>query len=161
MNKLISADDVAKRDKKSSVKTWICDVSAMLVHQGKIQKAWDGKSVSGEMVQVMVSNGRVMARCEDCGNYEYVSAQENIFFCMSCANGGSGEARPVEFPEDWAAIVAALIARPIFPGPGLDEVQAVFRSRPVIRELKRNWSPGITLVQLLEENTSYGLGGAL
>jgi ribosomal protein L37E len=159
MNKLIYADDLVKRDKKQSLAAWICDVSGVRVAQGKMEKGWNGKSVGGAVVQVLVANGRVLAKCDQCGGHEYVSAKERIFFCMECGNGNSGEARPVEFPQDWDAISAALIARPIFPGPGLDEVQAVFRSRPVIRELKRNWSPEIELAQLIEENNHYGLGG--
>lgn len=158
MKKFITASDVAKRDKKESVKQWICDVSALRVSQGKIQLGWDGKMISGDAVDVIVNNGRVMARCPHCGQHEYVSPREKVFFCMECGNDNSGEARPVEFPQDWARIEAALIARPIFPGPGLDEVQAVFRSRPVVRELKRNWTSAISVETLLEENRRFGIG---
>jgi hypothetical protein len=158
MNKLITASDVAKRDKKTSVAAWICDVSRMRVIEGKIATAWDGKQMGGEPVRVMVNNGRVLARCEPCNKHEYVSPTEPIFFCMECGNGNSGMARPVEFPVDWNEIAAALIARPIFPGPGLDEVQAMFRSRPVMRDLKRNWDVDIPLEQLRDENRNYGIG---
>ena len=157
MNKLISADDVAKRDKKKNVAVWICDISAVRVSEKKIFKGWDGKSVNDDPVYAFVNNGRLLARC-GCGNHEYVSAQERIFFCMQCGNENSGVARPVVFPQDWEKIEAALIARPIFPGPGLDEVQAVFRSRPVMPAWKRNWTPDITLEQLLVENDLYKTG---
>ena len=159
MNKLISADDIVKRDKKTTLRVWIVDVSTMRAHEGKIVQRWDGKRIEGEAVQAVVNNGRLLAQCAVCGGHEYVSPREKIFFCMSCGNDGSGAARPVEFPSDWAGIEAALIARPIFPGPGLDEVQAVFRSRPVMRGLARNWAQPITLDQLTEENKAYGIGG--
>lgn len=157
MNKLISASDVAKRDRKKNVAAWICDISGVRVMEKKINKGWDGKTMLEEPVVPFVNNGRVLARCE-CGNYEYVSAKEPVFFCMQCGNGESGAARPVAFPQDWAEIEAALIARPIFPGPGLDEVQAMFRSKPVMRDWKRNWSVGVTLADLLAENDLYKIG---
>lgn len=158
MNKLIDAGDVARRDKKKSVAEWVRDISALKVHEKKILSVWDGKSVGGEGVLAFVNTGRILARCE-CGNHEYVCFDEPIFFCMQCGNGNSGEARPVLFPLDWAEIEAALIARPIFPGPGLDEVQSVFRSRPVMPGWKRNWTPDISLEELLAENEKYKIGG--
>ncbi len=158
MNKLISASDVARRDKKKSVAEWVRDISALKVHEKKILAVWDGKSISGEAVKAFVNTGRILAGCE-CGNHEYVCFEEPIFFCMQCGNGNSGAARPVEFPQDWAEIEAALIARPIFPGPGLDEVQSIFRSRPVMSAWKRNWTPDVTLETLLAENARYQNGG--
>jgi ribosomal protein L37E len=160
MNKLIYADDVVRRDKKGSVAAWICDVSAMRVHEKKIALAWDGASVGVDAVFAFVNNGRVIARCDFCGNHEYVSQKEPFYFCMSCGNHDSGQVRPVIFPPDWMRIEAALVARPIFPGPGLDEVQAVFRSRPTIQALKRNWTQSVSLGELIEQNMNYGIGGA-
>lgn len=154
MNKLIDASDVARRDKKNSVAEWVREISMLRVSEKKILKMWDGKSIGGEAVEAFVNTGRVLAKC-GCGNHEYVCAKEPIFFCMQCGNGNSGEARPVALPQDWAEIEAALIARPIFPGPGLDEVQAVFRSKPVMPGWKRNWTPDVSLEDLLNENSMY------
>ena len=160
MNKLIDASDVARRDKMASVAAWVRSVSMLRVAEGKIEKAWDGTSVSDEAVEAMVNTGRVGAECIYCGKHEYVSFAEPIFFCMDCGNANSGAAMRVTFPQDWAEVEAALIARPIFPGPGLDEVQAVFRSRPVMRELKRNWKAGVTAKELKAENSHYKFGGS-
>lgn len=154
MNKLITASDVARRDKKNSVAEWVREISMLRVSEKKILQGWDGKSVEGEPVYAFVNTGRVLAKCK-CGNHEYVSAREPIFFCMQCGNNNSGSARPVEFPQDWAEIEAALIARPIFPGPGLDEVQAIFRSKPVMPGWKRNWTRDVSLEALLNENSMY------
>ena len=158
MNKLIDAKDVATRDKKASVKAWMVEISALRVHQKKITVGWDGGAVNGDVsVNAFVNNGRVLARCGSCGSHEYVDEETRLFFCMECGNENSGQAYRVIFPDDWHEIKRALVARPIFPGPGLDEVQAMFRSKPVLPSLKRSWN-GEALAELKEVNLRFKLG---
>jgi hypothetical protein len=156
MNKLIDATDIARRDKKSGVREWLMETSVLKMSQRGGDVCWDG-SVDGEPVDVLVNKGRVLARCGVCGGYEYVCKAEPIFFCLSCANNGSAAAKPVRFPDDWDRIERALIARPILPGYGRNEIEAVLSSRPVIRNLTRTWTPGKSAEQLEAENREGGL----
>jgi hypothetical protein len=149
---LITALDVAKRDRVGSVTAWIRSVSAKFMQNGKLGAVWDGRTVSGSAVEAYVSAGRVVASCDLCGNSEYVDPQTPVFYCLGCGNGNSNAARPVKFPDDWTRIKAALEARPLVPGMGRNEIERTLRSKPVIKGLGRNWRPGKTLEELMAEN---------
>jgi ribosomal protein L37E len=150
MNRLITAKDIAKRDNMIGVGAWIRSASARQVQLKRITVAWDGRTVNGEPVQAFVNTGRVLAQCPICGRHEYVDDQEPIFYCTTCGNGGSVAARPVEFPEDWGEIKAALLKRPIVEGFGRNEIEKVLNSKP--ENLARDWRPGVKAEELEEEN---------
>lgn len=158
MNKLINAQDIAKRDGKPTVQYWIREISEMRRDQAGGACAWDGKTVTGQAVHPMVNQGRVLAQCPICGGYEYVCAETPVFYCMTCFNGSTSAGVPVEFPVDWKRVEAALVARPIVPGYGRNEIEAALRSKPVFRQLARAWSYGTSAEMLEEENRSGGLG---
>lgn len=157
MNKLITAVEIAKRDKKTDVRAWVMEISAMRRDQTGGAHAWDGRTVSGEVVRPLVNQGRLLVECPTCGGYEYVCRETPIFYCMTCFNNESNAALPVEFPADWKRVEAALLARAIIPGYGRNEVEAALRSRPVLRHLPRMWNYGTPAEQLEAENNG-GLG---
>jgi len=138
-----------------SVEAWIKGISGILVHKKVLKLAWDGQTVGGEPVLPLVDFGRVLAQCDVCGNYEYVSPSSSIFYCMRCGNSGSGIARPVKFPRNWKRIEAALVARPIVLGYGANWVERVLRSKPENRELPREWRPGVKAKVLEEANSPH------
>lgn len=150
MNKLITAKDIAKRDNMISVGAWIRSASARQRQLKRIVVAWDGKTVNGDAVTAFVNFGRVLAQCPNCGRHEYVDEQEPIFYCTTCGNNGSVAARPVEFPEDWESVKAALLKRPIVAGFGKDEIEKMLNSKP--ENLPRDWRPGISAETLEAEN---------
>lgn len=152
MNRLVTANDIAVRDGFLTVEEWIRNISAMLVQKRALRVKWDGRTVGGNPVQPLVDYGRVLAKCDVCRNPEYVSPKSPIFYCMRCGNNGSGIARPVQFPDDWERIEAALVARPIVEGFGRNWVEAVLQSKPKYPELPREWRPGITVDTLEKEN---------
>jgi hypothetical protein len=154
---LISAQDIAKRDRMTSVGAWIRGVSGRHKQEGKLPAMWDGKTISGAPVAAFVDHGRILAQCDICGSHEYVDPDNRIFYCMGCGNNGSTAARPVEFPDDWAQIEAALSARPIVEGFGRDWIEKVMRSTPGIADLARAWRPGVSAAQLEAENKDGGL----
>src|SRR5688572_15342011 len=99
MTKIITAKDIANRDGQPSVREWIRITSIQLKLKNPSLVTFDG-DVRGKPVYAFISNGRWQAICDQpvCGGCEYVDAAEPIFYCMSCANGRSGKARPVKFP---------------------------------------------------------------
>lgn len=140
--KLISAQDVAARDGQPSVKEWIRVTSVQMKMKGMTPVIFDG-TTAGKPVYALISNGRWMALCDqpNCSGCEYVDAKEQLFFCMQCANGKSGKARPVKFPKDLAEIEAALLERAMMPVGGGDAVAQAFNARPVNPDLRRDWVP--------------------
>lgn len=150
MNRLITAKDVAKRDGMVSVGAWIRAAAGRQVQLKRIKVAWDGRTVHGEPVQAFVDFGRLLAQCPVCGRHEYVDPDEPIFYCTTCGNDGSAAARPVQFPEDWQRVEAALLAREIVPGFGRNDIERAYNSKPT--GLPREWRPGTTADQLELEN---------
>ena len=88
-------------------------------------------------VLARVRQGRWIGLCE-CGGAERVDPGERTFYCFGCGNEDArGDLRPVVFPHDYPDIEAALSVRP-YP-------------------INRNWEPGETVGDLLEENREHGL----
>jgi hypothetical protein len=87
----------------------------------------------------VVNHGRLLADCPDCGGAEFVWHEgPHLILCASCFNGAvGGKWRRVALPDDYAAIAAALLARPL--------------------PLNRNWTPGESLADLRRENAERGV----
>lgn len=152
MNRLFTANDDAKRKRMASVTSLVRSMSVQAAQRGKIAFPWDGRSVAGAPVEAFVNFGRWLAQCDLCGNHEYVDPDTPIFFCANCGNGDSRAARPVEFPFDREQIEATLMARPIVPGVGKDDVQRAMNGFPAIEGLGREWRPGVSAKDLEKEN---------
>jgi len=150
--KIYTASDDARRKRMASVESMVRSMSVQAAQRGKIAFPWDGRSLAGDPVQAFVNFGRWLAECDLCGNHEYVDPDTPIFFCANCGNGDSRAARPVEFPADRERIEKALIARPIAPGVGRDDVQRMMNGIPMIEGLEREWRPGVSVEKLEEEN---------
>ena len=156
MNRIITLDDLAARDKKDSVQAWIIWMCEMAIEAHKIRQGWDGATVEGEPVKAFVDHGRWLGRCKVCANPIYVSYVTPILYCPECGNGGSRAAWGVEFPVEREAIERELVVRPVeLPDPKKlirNDVERALNSRPVIAGLVRNWLPGDSLEQLRAEN---------
>jgi len=100
-----------------------------------------------------IDYGRWLADCE-CGGAELVSFKDPFFFCLSCGNFScGGRARKVEFPRIRAAIESELLRRPVKSNtPNTTRFMQALTSKPMVGELGRHWSPGISLAQLRKEN---------
>lgn len=142
MNKIITAKDIADRDGQPTVREWIRFTSIQFKLKDPSFVTFDG-DVRGVRVYAFVSNGRWQAICDQpiCGGCEYVDPAEPIFYCMSCGNGKSGKARPVEFPGDRVGIESALLERDMIPVIGGDAVMQAFNARPGHPSLRRDWLP--------------------
>jgi hypothetical protein len=154
MDEIISAKHVCERDRAKNLRQWFFKAANRMLSSGT---AYTGR-VSGEGVQAYINNGRWLAHCGagGCQGKEYVRADEPIFFCLSCGNRlNNGDARPVEFPENWHAIELALLKRPIILGLGNTQIQQIYNSRP--RNLPREWMPPQTLDDLETANREAGL----
>jgi hypothetical protein len=100
--------------------------------------------VSGEMVTSLssplpawVSGGRWIVMCP-CGGAQLASREDHRFFCVDCLNAQvGGQWRTVSWPDDAAAIEAALLRRP--------------------ESYTRTWLPTETLTDLLAENAEHGV----
>lgn len=152
MDKLITAKDIAKRDHMISVDAWIRDTTGKLKKRGMLAVMWDGKTVEGEPVAAFVNHGRLLAQCDICQRLEYVCEERRIFYCSGCGNGGKESARPVSFPDDWEAVKAALLARPVLETIGRNPVERMFFHKPGVRGLQREWQPGTDAAVLEVEN---------
>ena len=142
MDKIITAKDVAVRDSQPSVSEWIRITSIQLKMRGICPVIFDSQ-VRGKTVPAYISNGRWMALCDEtgCQGCEYVDPDEPIFYCLSCGNGQTGQARPVKFPSRRREIEAALLERAMVPSGGNDVVTRAFNARPLDEALRRDWVP--------------------
>jgi len=94
-------------------------------------------SVQGA-VKAEINHGRWIVRCPACSGAEEADPGEPIFYCLSCGNDeNGGHVMQVVFPDDRAAIEAALLRREMG---------------------NRNWAPGESLSDLEMENAEHGLG---
>lgn len=89
------------------------------------------------VVYAEANHGRWIAKCPrpDCTNALALDPGQTAFACV--AQDGCGQTADVVWPPDPDAIETLLMLRPV---PGT-----------------RNWLPGETLEQLLEENAAHGL----
>lgn len=105
-----------------------------------------GELARGVAAAAEVNHGRWVARCPFCASAQVVSPAGPRFLCAGaegCANGPArGAFVPVVFPPDdvRARIEAVLLVRP--------------------DRANRNWMPGETVADLIEENAEHGLDGA-
>lgn len=146
MDKIISGKDLAHRDGAASQKEWItqrCRKMARL-----LETPFTGMT-SGKAVGAEINHGRWIAICPDCGGAEYVSPDEQIFYCFSCGNAGNaGNGRPVKFPADRKAIEAAVLERPVIERRGTNKIERALLAEPVLPMLSRSWKPGETVSEL-------------
>ena len=142
MNRIVTAQDVAKRDNFTSVREWIRVTSMQLKMKGGCPVAFSG-NMSGGKVYAYISNGRWLAICNEagCSGCEYVDPQEKIFFCMVCGNGGTGKGKQVVFPRERVEIENALLERVMVHNGGNDIVTQAFNARPLEAGLRRDWLP--------------------
>jgi hypothetical protein len=96
-----------------------------------------------EPLPVVVNHG-VLVALDGCGVREGVHGGGVVWrswgyvWCPLCGNRATGRRwRPVAYPDDFEAIEAALRARP--------------------DPTTRNWTPGETVADLLDENREHGL----
>jgi hypothetical protein len=156
---IISLDDLAERDGKPDVKTWLLAKCDEAIKAGKIKAGWDGATVAGEPVMAFINFGRWGARCKVCNTPMYVSPRTPVFFCVECGNGGTRAAWGVEFPEDRERIEAALLRRETRVDESKlirNRVERAFKARPVSPDLARNWRAGIGADDLENENAERG-----
>ncbi len=85
------------------------------------------------MIKARMNHGRWLADCPDCNGAELVLPGQK-FICQSGEH--APVAHEVEFPADFVLINAAVSRRPV---------------------QNRNWQPGETVAQLLQENLAHGL----
>lgn len=114
-------------------------------------------------VYARIELGQWLADCE-CGGCEFVSPDEPIFFCFSCANRDDANMlRTVVFPPvlERAQIEMLLLQRPINDMRGLDDMERAHMARPLIVTetpegaiipLTRTWNVGESIEHLMEEN---------
>lgn len=112
-----------------------------------VARHWVGYKITGDLptvtaagpiVRAFVNYGRWLVQCPWCPSAEYASMGDHRFFCTDCGNAPVGGAWvPVQWPEEYREIDAALAGRP---------------------KMNRNWAPGETMSQLAAENAA-NLGG--
>lgn len=96
-------------------------------------------TTAGPPARARVNHNKLIADCPDCGGAEFVWRDgPRAMLCLSCLNGGIGHAwRPVTLPDDYPAIEAALLARPLVGN--------------------RNYEPGESVDDLLAQNAENGV----
>ena len=150
--KIITLDDLVQRDGFGSVEAWIKAKCAESIKAKKIETGWDGQSVEGEPVKAFINQGRWGARCKVCGNPFYVSYKTPVLYCYECGNGGNVAAYPVEFPENYLEIEAALLRREVvLLRVARNEIEAAFIATPKVAGLGRSWRPGVSVEALEAE----------
>ena len=104
-------------------------------------------------VSARVEMGQWIADCE-CGGCEFVTPDEPIFFCFSCANRDDANMlREVVFPPEREEIERALLERPVDDKRGLDHMERAGMAKAMIfvevggkqLPLTRSWDVGETL----------------
>ena len=146
MDKIISGEDLAHRDGAASQREWIIQRCRKL---GKLLETPFTDMIRGEAVEAEINYGRWIALCPDCGGAEYVSPDEQIFYCFSCGNiANAGNGRPVKFPADRQAIEAAILERPVIERNGANRIERALLAAPVLPMLSRSWKPGESVSDL-------------
>jgi hypothetical protein len=161
--KIYDANDKAKEE-GAVIHPSIRDMRSRIVYWSqKMGKPWNGKVCGGPVVVAFIENGRWLGQCE-CGNIEYATPEDAIFFCNLCGNIEQGfRARPVKFPEEIErqAIEAALLKRPIIVDERIPFVnfptQKAAAAAPKIPGLRRDWRPGMKGKDLAKQNKEAGL----
>lgn len=156
-SRLITAMDIALRDKRAGVAAWLRWKAASLQNSGKLNVIWDGRTVSGPAVEAIVNRSRWVAICPNCKNVEYVDPETPIFYCLSCGNGNETAARPVNFPERREEIEAILLRRPVLEGLGATRIEILLKARAAFADLPRSWEPGVTIEMLEAQNRTRGV----
>lgn len=157
MSKLVTAREIADRDRALNVSAWIRAESLKAVQRSLFTRPWDGRSVSGAPVAAFVDFGCWVARCDICGGHCYVDPDEPVFFCLRCGNDNSGAARPVVFPGEIDLIEDALLARPVTEDlRARNRIEQAKLARP--ENLPRNWHPLQSLESILAENSAQNGG---
>ena len=119
----------------------------------KLGCQWTGQVLDAPTILAFIEAGRWSARCE-CGNQEYVTPADPIFFCHACGNLQYGRAaRPVIFPNesDRKSIEAALLERAVTPGLALTPIDRARTAKPGVPGLERAWQPGRKAKELRSE----------
>jgi ribosomal protein L37AE/L43A len=92
-------------------------------------------------LRAFVNAGRWVVMCPTCSSAQEAHSTLKRFWCVDCQQAREGGAWcPVLWPDERAAIEAALLLRP--------------------DPRTRNWMPGETVEQLIGENVARGIGGA-
>lgn len=97
--------------------------------------------LSGELeARAMVNHGRWIALCPLCGGAENVTADDPVFYCLSCGNERiDGRLMPAVFPDEAER----------------REIEAALEKR---QRLNQNWLPGETVIKLVAENKAHSAG---
>lgn len=156
-SRLITALDIALRDRRASVGAWIRWRASGLKQQGRLHTVWDGLTVSGEPVPAFVNRSRWVAACPYCRGIEYVCPDTPVFFCLRCGNNDSEHALPVDFPEERERIEAALLARPVKAGRGANQIEILLHAPDGLDGLSRSWAPDVSVETLEIENRERGV----
>ena len=146
MDKIINGRDLAHRDGAASQREWIIQRCRKM---GKLLETPFSGMIHGEPVEAEINCGRWIALCPDCGGAEYVSPDEQIFYCFSCGNAANfGDGRPVKFPQNRLEIEAAILERPVTERRGTNKIERTLLAAPVLPMLSRSWKPGETVSDL-------------
>lgn len=159
MLKIVTSLDVAKESGYETVADWLLHQSKLLVRRGVCPVPCTGKAMDSDITaSVSVNHGRWLGLCPWCGKNNYVDPKENLFYCFSCGNNGTGQMILAEFPKNYQEIEKVLLKRAVH---GAEQVQNLFiratQVEPSIPGLYRNWRPGESLAELREQNNSKGL----
>lgn len=114
------------------------------IHRQRTLPVWGGVEGNENHVIAYIDAGRWLAMCQ-CGNIEYVTASDPIFFCHNCGNKDvDGKSKPVIFPkpEYVAMIENAMLKREVEldsqemnPSPIVQARSARYVTKP------RAWKP--------------------
>ena len=122
----------------------------------KLGCQWTGQVVDSPAVVAFIHFSSWVAR-SDCGNLEYVTPADRIFFCHACGNLQINRAaRPVIFPADdeRQAIEAALLDRSTTPGLAITPIDQARLATADVPDLDRSWQPDETADDLVSETTT-------
>lgn len=146
MDKIINGKDLAHRDGAASQREWIIQRCRKLE---RLLETPFTDFIKGHAVEAEINHGRWIAICPDCGGAEYVSPDEQVFYCFSCGNAANaGNGRPVKFPANRLAIEAAVLERPVIERRGTNKIERALLATPVLPMLSRSWKPGETVSDL-------------
>lgn len=158
---IITARHYAEREGAADVRGRILKMQEQYRMRGIVLKVLDIDKPSGNAVNARIWQGQWVADCE-CTGVEFVEPTEPIFYCFSCGNRENGNrVRPVMFPENYAEIEAAILARPVNDRKGITDLERAGLAQAAVVvdvdgsqfPLVRSWDFDETLEEVLEQNS--------
>lgn len=162
MDKVVTALDYARRKGYKDLRSYIQGECDERTRSGKMDSAFDVKTICGKKVFAELNHGQWIARCE-CGGAEAVDPSDPIFFCFSCGNfRNKGKLRPVVFPNNLKDIEKEVMKRPIEIKAGIHEIERLTLAKPVKHVngkgfLSRTWLPSESVEDIIAQNKVGGI----